>query len=61
MKIYDPYCIDENLPLAALNRRKTKVLKTVPVLIITENKLGHFSKKVSSALIRGLSKLEGIW
>ena len=60
MKIYDPYYIDENLPLAALNRIKTKIHKTVPVLIIRENKLGHFSKKVSSALIRGRSKLEGL-
>ena len=28
-----------------LNRRKTKILKTVPVLIITENKLVQFAKR----------------
>ena len=36
---------------------KTKILKTGHVLIITENKLVQFSKKVPSILIRSHTKL----
>ena len=37
-----------------------KILKTVPVLIIRENKLVQVLKKGPSALIRDRNKLEGI-